>query len=463
MNTDLYESKTEPTAVILIVDDNPANLGVLFDCLDQAGFETRVARDGENALQKVAYELPDLILLDVMMPGIDGFETCQRLKSNPATHEIPVIFMSSLSEPIDRAKGLNLGAVDFMTKPVQREEVLARIHLHLKLRKLTQTLATQNDVLKREVEVRAATELALQQLTEKLEQRVESRTSELSKALQDLQQAQVQIVQTEKLAILGQIMAGVAYEINNPVGFIASNLRHAEEYLKDIHAHLLVQQQCCTPPTPPVRDHAQAIELDYLLEDFPKLMAGMRVGVERIQNISLSLHNFVRTEQSTKLPTNLHEGLDSTLLLLKHRLKGMRGYAEIEICREYGKIPLVTCYPGQLNQVFMNILTNAIDALEEAMCQGRSDRSPLIRIRTLPVTHDRVQIHIEDNGLGMTAEVSQYLFDPMFTTKPVGKGTGLGLSISRQIIEVKHQGNLNFSTTEGEGSRFEIDLPIEQH
>ncbi len=474
---------------ILIVDDTPANLEVLSDTLASAGFEIGVATDGESALGQVEYELPDLILLDVMLPGIDGFETCRRLKANSSAHDIPVIFMTALSDTEDKVKGLSLGAVDYVTKPFQEEEVLARVRLHLKLRSLTKTLEKQNVLLKQEVEARTTAEAALYKLNIELEKRVTERTAELSQALYDLKQTQVQLVQREKLASLGQLVAGVAHEITNPVSFIFSNYTPAKEYIFEIIKILRLYQKHY--PTPPAEIHkeSEAVDLEFLLEDLPKIFDSMKVGTESLYIISESLRNFSRLDALTLVPVNIHEGLDSTLLILQHRLNGKGDRPAIEVIKEYGDLPPVECYPGQLNQVFMNILANAIDALEEEMgfCLERGERSsckaeltapsvatassqggvpltltPCIRICTQVNESHSVTIRIADNGPGMTQEVKQRLFEPMFTTKPVGKGTGLGLSISRQIVEEKHSGRLTWISSPGCGVEFVIEIPIQQ-
>jgi len=455
------------TSTILIVDDNPSNLDVLSEALAGSGWEILVATDGETAIEQAEYSQPDLILLDVMMPGIDGFETCHRLKASRLTNEISVIFMTALSDIGDKVKGFNLGAVDYITKPFEQKEVLARVNLHLTLRSLTKTLAEQNLLLKQEIEDRLAAEAALHQLAQELEKRVEERTAELSQALDNLKKAQVQIVQSEKMACLGQLVAGVAHEINNPVCCISNNIPIAKEYIADLIGMIRLCQHSVTS-TSEFEDKSLEIELDFIVEDLPKIIDSMAVGTERLYNLSLSLRNFSRLDKSALTPVNIHDGLDSTLLILGHRLKAKGTFPEIAVIKEYGELPLVECYPGQIYQVFMNILANGIDALEEytiscSLCgeNKQSNHTPQIRICTEMLQGDRVVIRIADNGVGITEEVMQHLFTPMFTTKSVGKGTGLGLSISREIVEEKHGGKLTCISSPEGWVEFVIELPIQ--
>jgi signal transduction histidine kinase len=356
--------------------------------------------------------------------------------------------------------------VDYITKPFEQQEVLARVNLHLTLRSLTKTLAQQNLLLKQEIEDRLAAEAALHQLAQELEKRVEERTAELSQALDNLKKAQVQIVQSEKMACLGQLVAGVAHEINNPVSCISNNIPIAKEYIADLLGMIRLCQHSVTS-TSEFEDKSLEIELDFIVEDLPKIIDSMAVGTERLYNLSMSLRNFSRLDTSALTPVNIHDGLDSTLLILGHRLKAKGTFPEIAVIKEYGELPLVECYPGQLNQVFMNILANGIDALEEytiscPLCgEKKPSHSPQIRICTEMLEGDRVVIRIADNGVGITEEVMQHLFTPMFTTKSVGKGTGLGLSISREIVEEKHGGKLTCISLPEGGVEFVIELPIE--
>ncbi len=283
-------------------------------------------------------------------------------------------------------------------------------------------------------------------------------------ALQDLQKAQLQIIQSEKMSALGNLMAGVAHEINNPTGFLEGNIQPAQEYVQDLLGLIDLYQSEYPQPTEVIAEEIEAIELEFLREDLPKLLGSMNVGVERIRNISSSLRTFARQDQEHKTTFKIHEGIDSTLLILKHRTKANQKRPEIEIVRNYGEIPLVECFPGQLNQVFMNILANAIDAFEEANV-GKTlaeikENPNRITLYTSVIDENQVQIEIEDNGTGMKQQTKERIFEQGFTTKGVGKGTGLGMAIAHQIITEKHGGKITCDSTLGKGTTFTIILPI---
>jgi GAF domain-containing protein len=322
-------------------------------------------------------------------------------------------------------------------------------------------------------------------------------SQELTLTLRELQQSQSQLIQGEKMAGLGQLVAGVAHEINNPVNFIHGNLGHIATYAQDLLevARLYHQQN------PIAAQKLAELDLEFVSEDLPKTLHSMKIGTERICQIVTSLRNFTRHDEADMKPVNIHEGIDSTLLILQHRLKSTSDRPAIQVIKEYGNLPLVECYPAQLNQVFMNLLSNGIDALEESCEKSADDQmktwklalkinaklktqtvtpdgeedswvnplgdahpqnSLMLKIQTEQATPDRIVIRISDNGFGIPEAVRSRIFDPFFTTKPVGKGTGLGLSISHQIIVEKHQGEFDCVSQPGAGTEFRITLPIHQ-
>jgi PAS domain S-box-containing protein len=300
------------------------------------------------------------------------------------------------------------------------------------------------------------------------EQQLQQKARDLETALTELQQTQTHLVQSEKMSSLGQLVAGVAHEINNPVNFIYGNLNYANDYIHDLLNLLQLYQEYCPTPPPAVQDVIDTIDLDFLIEDLPKLLVSMRVGAERIREIIASLRNFSRLDEAEFKTVDLHEGIDSTLMILQNRFKAQSSRPEIQLFKEYAELPKIQCYPGQLNQVFMNILTNAIDALEESMrlsdahAATANGHAPSIWIRTRKVGTDHISISIQDNGMGIPPHTRDRLFDPFFTTKPVGKGTGLGMSISYQIITEKHHGSLRCESELGQGAEFIITIPIQQ-
>jgi len=288
------------------------------------------------------------------------------------------------------------------------------------------------------------------------------KNSDLEQTLVELQHTQTQLIQSEKMSSLGQLVAGVAHEINNPVNFIHGNLSHAHDYTQDLISLVDLYQTHVPSPSAIIQSTINTIDLDFLKEDLPKVLSSMRVGSERIREIVRSLRNFSRLDEAEFKAVDIHEGIDSTLMILQSRLKAKSDSFSIQILKEYGTLPLVDCYPGQLNQVLMNILSNAIDALEEASLEAAAPFSPLITICTRVLSSNCIAVQIADNGSGMNEQVRSRLFDPFFTTKTVGKGTGLGLSISYQIVTEKHKGRLVCQSEPGQGAKFIIEIPIHQ-
>ncbi len=288
----------------------------------------------------------------------------------------------------------------------------------------------------------------------------------LKQALSELSQSQLQLVQNEKMASLGNLVAGVAHEINNPIGFLNGSTQNAEDYVHDLLEHLALYQQHYPEAADPIQAHADEIDLDFVIEDLPKLINSMQGATDRIQSISTSLRTFSRADTEYKVSANLHEGLDSTLLILKYRLKANEYRPAIAVVKHYDdQLPPIDCFPGQLNQVFMNILANAIDVLDEVAQQSSfaelTTKPQIITIQTTLLTQiNSVEIRIHDNGMGMTDSVKAKIFNHLFTTKEVGRGTGLGLAIAHQIITETHGGSLEVQSTWGQGSEFRIQLPI---
>ncbi|MGD1911058.1 MAG: GAF domain-containing protein [Rivularia sp. (in: cyanobacteria)] len=324
-------------------------------------------------------------------------------------------------------------------------------------------------------EVQFATQVAIQ-LSAALEQadllaQSKLQNEQIGQTLNNLKQAQTQLVQSEKMSSLGQLVAGIAHEINNPVNFIYGNINHIHQYAEDLLGILELYQEKSLADEPEIIERAEEIDLEFLVADLPKMLSSMKVGATRIREIVLSLRNFSRLDEANLKVVDIHEGINSTLLILQYRLKAKPDSPGIKVIKEYGNLPKVECYAGQINQVLMNLLSNAIDASEDKFCNsysqvGRENNQstiPQIRICT-QITEDRnrILISISDNGLGINKKVRKQMFDPFFTTKPIGKGTGLGLSISYQIVVDKHGGTLKCNSQPGKGTEFLMEIPLRQ-
>jgi two-component system NtrC family sensor kinase len=331
------------------------------------------------------------------------------------------------------------------------------------------TLEKENQILKRKLKRSRETLILLEETNEKKESLLRKVIQELQQSQQSLEErkqiidhlkrTQAQLVQTEKMSSLGQLVAGIAHEINNPVNFIHGNLKYIDGCFKDLLKIIKNCQNTCPHMSRETQALAEEIDLAFIIEDLPKVIASMTVGSIRISEIVRSLRNFSRLDESEFKQVEIHEGIDNTLLILSHRLKE-KNHPSIQIIKKYGNIPEINCCPGQLNQVFMNLLMNAIDACEESYQQFQQRRDYTILVQTELLDRDRVRITIQDNGTGIPESVIPKLFDPFYTTKPIGKGTGLGLAISYQIITEKHNGTLQCHSVVSEGTTFTIDIPV---
>jgi two-component system, NtrC family, sensor kinase len=450
-----------PVPSILVIDDIPANIRVLFELLTQANFKVSVAKDGESGLETAKEAAADLILLDILMPGIDGFETCRRLKADPMTQETPVIFMTALSEVSDKVKGFQAGAVDYITKPIEREETLARINVHLALRR-----------------------------------------------------AQRKLIEEEKMASLGQLVAGIAHEINTPLGAIQASIGNATaaldqslqqlpqlfqtllpERLADFYTLLDIAQQAKEPvcfreerqikraitqileekgianaesiantlsrigisgelelllPLIQSADSDRVLDAVYNLSTIQRNSRNIKLAVERAAKIVFALKSYARQDAfSPIIQASVTDGIDMILTLYQSQLK--RG---IEVTKTYADVPLVFCYPDELAQVWSNLISNAIQAMQykgslaiAVFEQGQIDQED-----------HRVVVRIADSGSGIEAEIRDKIFEPFFTTKSMGEGSGLGLNIVRKIIN-KHQGTIQIDSKPGR-TVFQVNLPI---
>ncbi|MDJ1177414.1 response regulator [Roseofilum sp. BLCC_M91] len=615
---------------ILVIDDVPENLRLLKSLLKNEGYDVRFAPNAKFALASLTRFVPDLILLDIMMPEMDGYALCEQLKKNPDTQKIPVIFLTALNEGADKVKGFQLGAVDYITKPFQAEEVLVRVAHHLKLTDLNLKLQENNKILlqknhqlqEAERETRLLLEVtqyltqastwekAIAQIIKSIcdhifwdygeawlpqdnsqtlsylanpfrnhptfksfcqlsstlqfscgeglpgkiwqtqtlewieditqnpenlytrqspaiqiglksafgipimvkqtvmailifyqsqttpcqlnivalvqaiasqislliqrkqsELQLQQQAQDLAQALHQLKTTQIQLIQSEKMSSLGQLVAGISHEINNPVSFITGNIEHLEHYIQDlIQVYYAYQQSYPTPPDRLTQLIAD-LEIDFTLTDLPNVILSMKSGTDRITKIVNSLRRFAHLNESQLKRVDIHDEIESVLTILNNRLKlqpspGIHktNVPEIQVERDYGSLPKLDCFAGELNQAFMQIMMNGIDALQERyQAEKEHPKFPYtLGIQTQWLQDlGQAQIKISDNGIGIPAEIKARIFDPFFTTKPVGKGTGMGMAISYQIIVEKHGGSLECASSAQETALI-INLPKNQ-
>lgn len=442
--TSFNSSFNEQAVRILLVDDQPIVGESLRRMLSQEkDLELYYCSDPSQAMRYALEVCPTVILQDLIMPDVDGLMLVKFFRRQAQTAQIPIIVLSSKEEATAKAESFALGANDYLVKFPESVELVARLRYH--------STAYLNQIR------RAETQKTLE-YNKELERRVVERTSELSAALEQLKKTQLQLVQNEKMSSLGQLMAGIAHEINNPVGFIYSNINHIYEYYKDLLELIKLYQNYYPEPHADIVAKSEDIDLEFIETDFPKIVISLKIGAERIRNLVLSLKTFCRSDEAELKSVDIHEGIESTLLILQHQLTNQG----IKIVREYGKLPWVECYPSQLNQVFLHLLSNAIDAVSPRKDNGSHLKNPTIQICTEMVSLDGIRVKIIDNGVGIAPEVQKQIFNPFFSTKPVGNGTGLGLSISYQIIVEQHKGSLECMSVPGHGAEFALEIPILQ-
>ncbi len=427
-------------SLIMVVDDNPRNLQVLGSLLKENKFRVAVAQDGRTALTYMETRQPDLVLLDVMMPGMDGYEVCRIIKADPLTRDVPVLFITALTDVENKLRGFEAGGEDYITKPFIKEEVLARVRVFSERQRSRQEMKAANE--------------RLADWNKSLEQAVKKRTLALEKM-------QSRVVMQEKMASIGQLAAGIAHELNNPINFIYTNFVTLEENVKGIKSILedyhglrdmIGDSEKAQTIVAGIREKEEGIRLDFILKDLSVLFNETREGFKRTSWIINSMRNFSRSDQAGDFsPFDLNKGIEDTLVIARNEYK-----YHCAVVRDLSKLPPIQGIPQQINQVLLNLIVNAAQAIKS---QEREDKGG-IRISTC-VQENMVCCQISDDGPGIPEDLVTRIFDPFFTTKEVGQGTGLGLSIAYDIIVNRHKGQLGLEKSEPGNTTFRVCLPVD--
>jgi two-component system, NtrC family, sensor kinase len=415
-------------ALILIVDDELRNRKLLEALLHPEGYRTSAAASGEEALASIARDAPDLILLDIMMPGMDGYQVARAIKSDPATSKIPIVMITALIDRSARLAGLNAGVEDFLTKPVDRAELWLRVRNLLRLKTLGDALQNHNLILEQQVLARTA---SLEKSNEQLREQMRLREA-----------VQHELRLAQKLEAVGRLAAGIAHEINTPIQYVSDSV----QFLKSAFAELLHLVS-----TLDAMPHSTDTDLDFLRVEVPDSIERIVEGLQRVTGIVRSMKEFAHPGAQEKQVADLNRALEATLLIARAEYKHV---ATIDL--HCGNIPEVLCNVGQLNQAFLSLIVNAAHALSDA---GRDSESGWIKIRTRSVGHS-VELTFEDNGCGIAEDLVTKIYDPFFTTKEIGRGTGQGLAIARSIIVDKHDGSIGVVSLPNIGTCFTLRLPV---
>ncbi len=418
-------------ADILIVDDVPENIRFLSSFLGQQGYQVRKAINGKSAFIAIESLPPELILLDVNMSEMDGYEVCKALKSSPRTAEIPIIFLSAGNDLNDKVKAFEAGGVDYITKPFQLEEVLVRIETQLRIQSLQQKLQDQN--------------------------------LQLQSALTDLQKAQAKLVQREKMSSVARIVGEISHEINNPLSFILCNSKPACDYAAKLISLIKLYDEEFLGQSEKVETFKTEFDLDFIIEDFEGLIDSIKSGAQRINSVVKALRVFYNIDALTLEKTDLRDCIDDAIKLVQGRIDSSEEQSQpkIEVLRKYAPTPLIECHVNQLRKAFFNLLENAIESLETRLKGDSNSFQPRIEIETsIDEQQSLIYVSIRDNGCGISKEHQSCLFEPFFSTKTGVCGVGMGLFTSYQVIVEMHKGSLTYQSDPNMGSDFVVSLPL---